>query len=382
MAYLRLVTLLTFLLSSSVWACEFKSVTFHNNFSAAGLDSCEQTGMFEYELWIKPENTPINPSAWYALQVSATHDQQIYVTIRYKDNGRHRYTPKVSQDGQQWQALAHEVTTGRIDGKRHSKSVSFQLQVSKTPVWVSAQEIINYDHYNRWMMELEQAHDLKRYQISESVDKRAIWALESRADSNEWLILIGRQHPPEVTGALGMMPFVETVLSALPVAEKFREQYNILIIPLVNPDGVERGHWRHNVGGKDLNRNWGELSEPEVIGIHNRFQDIVKQGGKIVYAVDFHSTWRSLFYTMPEDYDLEDPTFSSRWLASLAQTLPNFEVDERPGISKNPGVFKQYIADAYGVHSVTYEVGDRSDRNEIRLVAKTSAMLLMKQMLK
>ena len=61
--------------------------------------------------------------------------------------------------------------------------------------------------------------------------------------------------------------------------------------------------------------------------------------------------------------------------------LPSFEVDEQPGISSNPGVFKQYIADNYQVQSVTYEVGDKADRNEIKVVAKSSAMLLMKQLL-
>lgn len=380
MTYLRFTAAIALLFSSSLWACEFKEVTFHKDFSAAGLHSCEQTGNYEYDLWIKPEDTPINPSAWYAFKVSATVKQQIYVTLRYKDKGRHRYSPKVSQDGRHWQALAHEVQMGKIDGKKQRKTATFQLQVSAKPVWVSAQEIINNQDYDNWIADLQELTELKKYQISESVEKRPIWALESRTNSNDWLVLIGRQHPPEVTGALGMMPFVETVLSPLSVAKTFREQFNILIVPVVNPDGVEHGHWRHNLGGKDLNRSWAELTQPEVVGIHNRMQEIVKEGGKIVFAVDFHSTWRSLFYTMPEDYGLENPKFSTTWLGNLAKTLPNFEVEDKPGISQNPGVFKQYIADTYGVHSVTYEVGDSSDRNEIVLVAKTSAMLLMKQM--
>lgn len=380
MTILRCIAVIAILYTSSLWACEFESVTFHKDFSAAGLDSCVQTGSFEYDLWIKPEDTPINPSAWYAFQVTAAAKQQIHVTLRYKNKGRHRYSPKVSQDGRHWQALAHEIQMGKIDGKKQRKTATFQLQVSDVPVWVSAQEIINNQDYDHWITDLQELTELTKYQISESVEKRPIWALESRTKSNDWLVLIGRQHPPEVTGALGMMPFVETVLSPLDIAKTFRQRYNILIVPVVNPDGVEHGHWRHNLGGKDLNRSWAELTQPEVVGIHNRMQEIVKDGGKIIFAVDFHSTWRSLFYTMPEDYDLENPKFSITWLKNLANTLPNFEVEDKPGVSQNPGVFKQYIADTYGVHSVTYEVADSSDRNEISLVAKTSAMLLMKQM--
>ncbi len=379
---LRTVLFLLLLFPSSLWACEFKSVTFDTDFSAAGLDSCEQKGPFEYDLWIKPENTPINPSPWYAFRVSAKTDQVIHINLKYREQGIHRYPPKVSSDGEQWQLLAYETTKGEIDDNERDIAAHFKLAVGDKPVWVSAQEIIDAADYEERIEDWAAKHSLKKYQISQSVDKRPIIALESNAESDQWLVLIGRQHPPEVTGALAMLPFVDTVLSSLSIAQQFRQQYNILIVPLVNPDGVERGYWRHNVGGKDLNRNWSDRSEPEVAGIHNRLQEIVADGGKIVFAVDFHSTWNNLFYTLPADYDkVENPTFTRTWMTNLAETLPAFEVDERPGVSDNPGVFKQYIADTYKVQSVTYEVADRADRNEITIVAKTSAMLLMKQML-
>ena len=84
---------------------------------------------------------------------------------------------------------------------------------------------------------------------------------------------------------------------------------------------------------------------------------------------------------MPTDNGLAKPELAKTWLDNLAKTLPDFEVDIRPGSTPGRGVFKQYIADTYGVHAVTYEVGDHANRNEIDLVAKTSAMLLMKLLL-
>ncbi|WP_395338920.1 hypothetical protein PN836_013075 [Ningiella sp. W23] len=44
-------------------------------------------------------------------------------------------------------------------------------------------------------------------------------------------------------------------------------------------------------------------------------------------------------------------------------------------------MFKQFIADYYGVHAVTYEMGDNTERQLINHVAQTSALLLMEQML-
>lgn len=372
MKSIRLILSLFLLLASStVWACEFKEVTFERDFSGARLNACEQTGRFEYKLIIKPENTPINPSAWYAFKVHAAVPQQISVTLTY-ENGKHRYQPKMSRDGKHWQFLAHTTK---------DETASFDLFVSQQTIWVSAQEILNVEYYDNWLSQLEQTTGFKRYELGKSTQERPIWALESKTDSNDWLILVGRQHPPEVTGALAMLPFVETVLSNLSSAKAFRTKYNILIVPLLNPDGVELGYWRHNIGGVDLNRDWKDFKQVETRLVRDRMQEIVANGGKIRFALDFHSTWKNLFYTMPVDYGLEKPKFSETWLKNLEKMLPNFEVDIRPGSSPGRGVFKQYIADTYGVHAVTYEVGDHANRNEISVVAKASAMLLMKQML-
>ncbi len=35
-------------------------------------------------------------------------------------------------------------------------------------------------------------------------------------------------------------------------------KYRIVIIPMVNPDGVIHGNSRCNLAGLDLNRKWGE----------------------------------------------------------------------------------------------------------------------------
>ena len=354
-------------------SCKFKTVTFDADFSSGGLSSCKQISRYEFDLFIKAEDQPINPSAWYAFKASATMPQSIRVNLKYIE-GNHRYQPKVSQDGKHWQLLAHEVA-------KKNRSAHFTLSLNDKPIWVSAQEIIDNNYYQEWMADTVKKHNLTHYKISQSVEKRDIWAMESRTDTNHWFVIIGRQHPPEITGAMALFPFVETVLSGTELAENFRKKFNILFVPIVNPDGVENGHWRHNVGGVDLNRDWANRSQPEVQGIHNRMQEIVKQGGEIHFALDFHSTQRNLFYTIPVDYGLKQPEFSKIWLTSLDKALPNFDVEIKPGVSKNPGVFKQYFADTYGVHSVTYEAGDRADRNQIKLVARTSAILLMKQML-
>jgi hypothetical protein len=197
----------------------------------------------------------------------------------------------------------------------------------------------------------------------------------------EWLVILGRQHPPEITGALALFPFVETLLSTSTLSQRYLEEYNVLVIPNINPDGVQAGNWRHNANGLDLNRDWNDFSQIETSLINNYLQQLVKQGHKIKFAVDFHSTKHDVFYSMPVDYGVENPYFVKHWLGELDKKMPNFDVVIKPGNNPDLGVSKQYFSDKFGVHAITYEMGDNTDRSKIKRIAFNSANLLMSTML-
>ncbi len=51
------------------------------------------------------------------------------------------------------------------------------------------------------------------------------------------------------------------------------------------------------------------------------------------------------------------------------------------GNTPNNGVSKRYFADNYNVHAITYEMGDETNRENIKIIAKNASTLLMKTML-
>ncbi|MBW3535097.1 MAG: peptidase M14, partial [Gemmatimonadetes bacterium] len=61
-----------------------------------------------------------------------------------------------------------------------------------------------------------------------------------------------------------------------------------LAVPLLNPDGVARGHWRANRGAKDLNRDWGEFSQPETRAVKT-WLEALPQSVRPVAMLDSHS---------------------------------------------------------------------------------------------
>ena len=259
--------------------------------------------------------------------------------------------------------------------------LQFNLAIDQQPTWISAQEILTSEVYYHWGDNLAKRSDVTHEVIGWSVQKRPLYKMEIQSEGNEWLVVLGRQHPPEITGALAVFPFTETLLADTPLARKFRQRFNILVIPNINPDGVYLGNWRHNANGADLNRDWGKFNQPEVASIHQYLTQLVAKGQKLSMGVDFHSTKKDIFYTMPLDLQRPNPRLVSDWIADLDNLYSDVKVLQKPGHNPDSGVFKQYFTDSYNTHAVTYEMGDNTDRAFIKDFAQNAAISLMKNLL-
>ncbi|WP_395338918.1 M14 family zinc carboxypeptidase [Ningiella sp. W23] len=320
-------------LHNAASACIYEKVIISKDFAGAGLASCDQLSTDHYLLTVSPENTPINPSPWYAFKVSKTsgtpsHDIKISVLAQ---NAKPRYVPKIGQlegDVWHWQSLPFNVENMLINDSTENSNteqtqrpvLTFSLNVSDEAQTISAQEIINSDSYDAWMQDSSLRQRFTRVVVGESEKGKPISGLVSKNEgSTEWLWIIGRQHPPEITGALALNAFVETLgQSSSPLHERFFERFNVLIVPLLNPDGVDAGFWRHNTGGIDLNRDWGKFTQKETRSVFRYFDAQLEGDNRLVFALDFHSTQQDIFYTMPVDYGLKPEKFVEK-LAELTQ---------------------------------------------------------------
>jgi murein tripeptide amidase MpaA len=358
--------------SNNAQACNAGAVRLIADFEASRMDECINQGNNTFVITIKPENTPINSSPWYAFKIVADQPTQVKVTIQISGNRFNRYLPKISHDMTTWRTHTH-----RVRGKR----LEFNVDASSKVIYIAAQEVIDNQYYVDWAKKLQLSSAVKQSVLGQSLQGRPIYKIESHGNSKEWVVILGRLHPPEITGALALFPFVETLLANNSYADSFRQKYNLLIIPNLNPDGVAMGNWRHNANGVDLNRDWITFKQPETQQVHQYLQDLVAEGQKIKFAVDFHSTQQDVFYTMPVNYEVEDRYFVKHWLGSLDKTMPNFEVVQKPGNRPNNGVSKQYFSDNYQVHAITYEMGDETNRDTIKIIANNAAVTLMQTMM-
>jgi predicted deacylase len=156
-----------------------------------------------------------------------------------------------------------------------------------------------------------------------------------------------------------------------------RNRYQFLIVPLLNPDGVARGHWRANLGGVDLNRDWGAFTQPETRAVVDWIRRL-PAGVRPVLMLDFHSTNRNLFYVQGDEASPQGKTFLEAWLNGKETAFNGypFEIEPRDA-NPGSGTTKNWFHATYGIPAFTYEAGDNTDPAAIRNAAEALATTMI-----
>ena len=372
----------TFELGDSIFAT--------NDFTGARLNGIVRSNDTLITALITAENTPINPSPWYAFKVWSKTAREMYLKITYQEGANHRYYPKLSSDGLNWTNLdSGRYAKGEVlDPENNSRglptSITMRLDLSPDTLWISAQELITSEHVKSWIDGLAELPYVTTDTIGESREKRPIHSLKiGNSDDKKMIMVISRQHPPEVTGYLAMTPFIETISGDSELAQRFREEYNTYVVPLSNPDGVDNGHWRHNAGGIDLNRDWANFNQPETIAISSFMKEkVAANDGKFYFGVDFHSTWEDIYYTRDPSLKGNAPGLVPKMIEESTNDLVGYVPNIRPSTGDSPSINStSYFFDAFGAESLTYENGDNTPRDFLRKKSSASAQKLMELLL-
>ena len=343
-----------------------------NLFDGARLNDFNRLNDSIFQVVIYPENEPINPSPWYAFRVWSKGDQAIYLDFEYGES-KHRYYPKLSMDGVVWK---NADSSAIVYNEEKFDLLKLDLEKDDT-VWVASQDVLNSDYVYTWAKHFTNEYPIDLKRIGSSVLGRDMVVLETApaAKKTHTLVILSRQHPPEVTGFKAMMYFVDELFSNNSLSTSFLEDHKVLIFPLLNPDGVDLGHWRHNANGVDLNRDWADYKQPEIEVVANYIYSVHKES-PVIMGLDFHSTYHDVFYT--NDTLSIIPDVTNEWFNYMESAIEDYSVNEKSSPISRP-VSKSWFYAAFKAEGVTYEVGDDTEERLIEWKGRTSAVALMQE---
>ncbi|MFT7431127.1 MAG: murein tripeptide amidase MpaA [Colwellia sp.] len=357
--------------------CETNGIIISKNFEAGRFSACRVINKNHIELFLSPENIPINASPWYAFKLESTKKTSIDVTLHYLHH-THRYSPKVSHDLQSWSTLDEDKVSIGGDKKR----VKLSLSLNGKPLWVASHPIVDNSYYDNWLVKFNNTStNINLREIGKSLQSRALVELSSFAgDYEPTIILLGRQHPPEVTGAIALQSFVDRIFINDELAQVFRQHFNVLVYPNINPDGVALGNWRSNSNGKDLNRDWGPFDEQETQQVIKAIEEKTRKNS-VWGMLDFHSTWADLFYTQTEQQPSRFPQFTTDWMNALNSSDSPIKFERKQSYKPDSPSSKNYFYERYQVPAITFELGENSNFEDIKISAAIAAETYMQQLL-
>jgi hypothetical protein len=359
-----------------IFSFDESGVYFSNDFEGARLNNINQLNDSTFVLTILPENRPINPSPFYAFKIWGSSSRKVLLRFKYPYGHKHRYTPKIKSNGI-WKIV------DSLNFQSDQNISSLILTINETPKIVSGQELHTSSIIYDWANDLVEGKEnyVKFKKIGKTKLNRPFKVLDiykGLPKNKPVIVLLTRQHPPEVTGYFAFKAFLETILKKNKLSSSFLDNYRILAFPLMNPDGVDLGHWRHNAGGVDTNRDWSLYNQPEIkITVDYITKVLNKNNSRLILGLDFHSTYYDVFYTNLERKLTALPEFLPKWFSSLEEKIPEYKVNEKPSNSKQP-TSKGWFLNAHKAVGVTYEIGDDTPRDRIKLIGKESAQSMMR----
>ena len=359
-----------------IFSFKESGVYFSNDFEGARLNNISRLNDSTYVLSILPENKPINHSPFYAFKIWSSSSKKVFLRFKYPEGYEHRYIPKIKSNGN-WKIV------DSLNFKFDQNISSLILTINETPKIISGQELHTSSIIYNWVNDLVEGKEnyVRFKKIGETKLNRPFKVLDiykGLPKNKPVIVLLTRQHPPEVTGYFAFKAFLETILKENELSSSFLDKYRILAFPLMNPDGVDLGHWRHNAGGVDTNRDWSFYNQPEIKTTVDYITKILnKNNSKLLLGLDFHSTYYDVFYTNIERKLTALPEFLPKWFSSLEERIPEYKVNEKPSNSKQP-TSKGWFLYAHKAVGVTYEIGDDTPRDRIKLIGKESAQAMMR----
>lgn len=336
--------------------CSGAGVLVDGDFEQAGFAACTVDENGNVVLHIRPETEPINPSPWYAARLTQPVLAYRRVLLSYQ-GVRHRYHPWFSTDGRNWQQLTYEVAPDSMD------RVSVPLPAFTGSAFVSAQPLVPLAAVSDRWSQLVADGKVEAMAGGTSVDGRAVPLFRAGpADAVRLHVVATRQHPPETGGAAAFDAFATRLLDIL--GSRSCASDAILFAPILNPDGIVRGHWRTNAGLVDLNRDWGRFAQPETRAIGTVINDAARDA-TIVSVLDFHSTRDGAIY-VSRTADARASAFASAVAAGTGLAV----IETRSAGSET---LKSWSESAFGSASFTVELPDNASPQEAAMAGTAIA---------
>ncbi len=212
--------------------------------------------------------------------------------------------------------------------------------------------------------------------VGKSIENRNLYALKPTSfDPNKkTIVMFGRHHGDEGTANWIIEGFINKFLKA---NETFHTEFQLILYPMVNPDGAE-AQSRYNENGRDLNRSWSfdvAKSYDEAKIIHKDLKPYLKNRKNIVAVLDMHGSFSEDFIYRVEDDFINRDFYNHQ--QNFIDQLARYDLWQGGNYklsNGHPKMARIVMVKNYGLHALTHETPRDIKKNNSKGRNKTSLM--------
>lgn len=221
-------------------------------------------------------------------------------------------------------------------------------------------EYYRYGHVQKFMQNSELSFSNLGYEtviVGQSLLKRDLYSVRpSQFDPNKkTIVMFGRHHGDEGTANWIIEGFIKDFLSA---DESFHKEYQLVLYPMINPDGAEE-QTRYNDNGRDLNRSWStNMNETydEAKTIHMDLKKYLTNPKQVVIALDMHGSFTEDFiYRVKKKYISTDFFNHQQQFISSLGMLDQWQNGNFELSNGHKKMARIVLINSYNLHALTHE---------------------------
>jgi len=251
-----------------------KLLKFDCDFESGNIGDVAHYKDCEYDATIRGDTENARHSIWFYFRVRggiAGHKMVVHFSNYSKAKSLYSegFTPLVrSKSKPIWTRLPeHSVSWFKCNRHRRSCfTISFVFDRSGDEYFFAYSFPFTYSFLQKQLGDIEalKLPFVKRQLLARSVRQRRLDCLRIEEEGPEYppiderpvVVISSRVHPGETPSSYVMDGLLEFLLSAHESAVFLRRHLTLMIVPMLNPDGVFLGNYRCTSLGFDLNRHW------------------------------------------------------------------------------------------------------------------------------
>jgi hypothetical protein len=317
-------------------------------------------------------------SQWFYFQVIGVEPSES-LKIRVENAGSSlyprgwpSYLPAYSIDGRQWQRVSE---SSFVD-----EQLIFSIPNPAPSLFIAWYEPYPLSHLVTWTENLKKLTNIR---LTVPFDKFFhFWFGQAKIGS---IVLVARQHPGETMPSFFVEGLMDFLTSTENQAKSLLTNFEFVVFPCMNPEGVLAGRHRYDSRGIDYNRAWERGDAPAeiqfvretLVKLHKlqffydvHGDEVTKKDPSYIDAEPHHGMSRSrliaqrkiLELTCQFTADLEVLKRSSMWRTGLKKFLfPKLYPAER--LSEGTTA-SEYVRKTHGVPAFTYEIKAHGTNSE------------------